>query len=142
MSATCYTCHTAPAGHPDSPYSAYCASCQPVVTRPALPPRSSRCECAACGRLFLNDSAFDAHQVLKGGFRCVDPAGLGFTQNADGVWGTPEGHAAIAAATVRLADSRARAVRQTAVQPALVSSGGCGGSGALSAAPEPWAEDA
>ncbi|MFI5068137.1 MAG: hypothetical protein ACHP9Z_29725 [Streptosporangiales bacterium] len=88
--------------------SAYCGTCQPRETSP-VPPGASTCLCAACGTAFLNVTAFDAHQdrtddrnVTRPRPVCLDPAGMGLTRDGRGVWGTPEGHAALAARAARL----------------------------------------
>lgn len=68
-------------------------------------------QCAACGRTFLNLTAFDNHQDVDYHripmVTCKAPETLGLVQDEVGLWGTPEGHARRAADAERLNAKRA-----------------------------------
>lgn len=69
------------------------------MSRPAIPPGSRACLCAACKTLFSSPTGFDRHQRLTDtGVECRKPVDVGLVQlrEHDGVpvWGqAPPGYA-------------------------------------------------
>jgi len=74
-------------------------------------------QCAACGRTFLNLTAFDKHHDVDytriPAVRCIDPIEINLVQDEHGLWGTPEGHARRAADADRLRAQRAATAQNT-----------------------------
>jgi hypothetical protein len=67
-----------------------------------LPPRGPQAHCTVCHLTMSGITYFDAHRI-KG--RCVSLSNLGLTE-VNGLWTTPEAHAARAATSVRMAGRR------------------------------------
>lgn len=101
--------------------SAYCAECSAAHLRRKGPqPRGlAESRCSSCGEMFLNVTAWEHHYTLDDNDEqmvCHDPSARGLLQDVRGVWGTPQGHARLAADAARMSAMR-RARREAALPP-------------------------